>query len=289
MRTEEEMYRLIISTAQEDERIRAAYLTGSRVNPNAPKDIFQDYDVMYVVRETLTFRQDREWIDRFGERLYMQYPEEGPFSSSDTERCYGWLMQFADGNRLDLHVCTQDYLEEGLEKDPMFKVLLDKDKCLPDTDCMSDQAYWVKPLTQEEFSAVCNEFWWCMNNVAKGLWRREVTYVMDMINENVRPMLTHLMEFKIGLENNFSVSVGKHAKYMNRFLPDSLWQRYLSTFAPAAVKELWDSVFLMCDLFGEIVQETADKAGFYYNLQEAQNSRQYLEHVQALPEDALQI
>ena len=47
MRTEKEMFDLIISTAQSDDRIRAVYLNGSRTNPNVPKDIFQDYDVVY--------------------------------------------------------------------------------------------------------------------------------------------------------------------------------------------------------------------------------------------------
>lgn len=44
MRTEAEMLSLIKEVALEDENIRAAYIEGSRVNPNAPKDIFQDYE-----------------------------------------------------------------------------------------------------------------------------------------------------------------------------------------------------------------------------------------------------
>ena len=62
MRTEKEMYDLIISIAQSDERIRAVYLNGSRTNPNVPKDIFQDYDVVYVVTETKPFIVDKDWI-----------------------------------------------------------------------------------------------------------------------------------------------------------------------------------------------------------------------------------
>ena len=76
MRSEQEMLELITSVARSDSRIRAAYLEGSRVNPNVPKDIFQDYDVGYIVTETKSFREDKSWIDRFGTRLYMQYPEE---------------------------------------------------------------------------------------------------------------------------------------------------------------------------------------------------------------------
>ena len=73
MRTEQEMYDLILKVAEEDERIRAVYIDGSRTNPNAPRDIFQDYDVGYVVRETESFRKDRDWTERmFGKILYMK-------------------------------------------------------------------------------------------------------------------------------------------------------------------------------------------------------------------------
>ena len=55
MRSEIEMMELILRVAREDERIRAVYLNGSRTNPNADKDIFQVYDVVYVVKETESF------------------------------------------------------------------------------------------------------------------------------------------------------------------------------------------------------------------------------------------
>lgn len=91
MRTEEQMMKLILDTAKEDERILAVYMNGSRTNPNAPKDIFQDYDIIYVVTETESFQKDRTWIDRFGERLFMQYPEEGFFGTADRENCQRFL------------------------------------------------------------------------------------------------------------------------------------------------------------------------------------------------------
>jgi len=40
LRTEEEMYRMILQIAEEDERIRAVYMNGSRTNKNVKKDIF---------------------------------------------------------------------------------------------------------------------------------------------------------------------------------------------------------------------------------------------------------
>ena len=50
MRTEKEMFHMIIETARTDDRVLAAYLKGSRTNPSAPKDVYQDFDIMYVVK-----------------------------------------------------------------------------------------------------------------------------------------------------------------------------------------------------------------------------------------------
>ena len=130
MRTEQEMFSMILDAAKADGRIRAVYMNGSRVNPEAKHDIFQDYDIAYVVTETESFREDRTWIDRFGERLYMQYPEENREYPSDVANCYGWLIQFADGNRLDLHVQTLSWSLRAMEEDRMFRILYDKDGCL---------------------------------------------------------------------------------------------------------------------------------------------------------------
>ena len=76
MRSEQEMLDLIINTARNDERVRAVILNGSRVNPNAPKDFFQDYDVIYVVTEKESFWADPGWIKVFGELMILQLPDD---------------------------------------------------------------------------------------------------------------------------------------------------------------------------------------------------------------------
>ncbi len=89
MRTEEEMYRLFRDIADADDRILAIYLNGSRTNDNAPRDIFQDYDIVYVVTDTLPFIEDKDWISGFGHILYMQYPDEFPGCQADRANFYG--------------------------------------------------------------------------------------------------------------------------------------------------------------------------------------------------------
>ena len=286
MRTEEEMISLIKDVALQEETIRAAYIEGSRVNPNAPKDIFQDYDIVYVVTTTKPFREDKEWINRFGKIMYMHYPENNVFYPSDVENCYGWQIQFADGNRMDLHVCTKENALANLE---IYRILVDKDDIMPAPQETTDERYWVKEPREIEFQCTCSDFWWCMNNVAKGLWRKEIPYTMDMLDFVLRPQLKRLLEWKIGMENNFSVSAGKSGKYMNKYLTKEKYRQFLATYAIAEVEAVWNAVFEMCDLFQSTAVELSKKYKFVYNFEQAENSLQFLQHVKQLPADAKEI
>lgn len=286
MRTEAEMISLIKDVANNDENIRAAYMEGSRTNPNAPKDIFQDYDIEYVVTSTKPFREDKQWINRFGEILYMHYPEDNVFYPSDVENCYAWQIQFADGNRMDLSVCTRKYAMENLE---LYKILVDKDGIMPIPGETTDKRYWVKEPTEIEFQCTCSNFWWCLNNVAKGLWRDELPYALDMIDCVLRPHLKRLLEWKIGLENDFSVNVGKSAKYMKNYLSAIEYEQFLATYSVAETESIWNSVFEMCDLFQNTAVELSKRMKFVYDFEQAKNSLRFLQHVRKLPANAKEI
>ena len=201
MRTEREMTALILGVAERDARVRAVFMNGSRANPNAPRDIFQDYDIVYVVEETASFRAQPGWVDVFGERLVMQTPDEMDHAAgqpTDLARCYGYLMQFADGNRIDLRLMTLPRALEECQSDSQTIVLLDKDGILPPLPLPSDTAYHIRRPDQTAFAGCCNEFWWTLPYVAKGLWRGRVTYALDTLNACVRPQLLHMLSWLAG-------------------------------------------------------------------------------------------
>ncbi|MFK7936999.1 MAG: aminoglycoside 6-adenylyltransferase, partial [Saprospiraceae bacterium] len=51
MRSEEQIITTIISVAKKDERVRAGILKGSRRIKDVLKDGFQDFDIIYLVKE----------------------------------------------------------------------------------------------------------------------------------------------------------------------------------------------------------------------------------------------
>lgn len=159
MRSEKEMFELILEVAQRDERIRAVYMNGSRTNPSAPKDIFQDYDIVYVVTETASFLKDKNWIRIFGDLIMLQEPDKNDQSESTFHRSYGYLMLFQDGNRIDLHLQTKEAMLDEYLNDKLTIPLLDKDDCLPHIPDSTDIDYHVKQPTEGRFMSCCNDFW----------------------------------------------------------------------------------------------------------------------------------
>ena len=71
MRRNQELQDLILTTARADERIRAVILNGSRANPNAKVNRFQDFDIVYLGTDVSAFTEDPTWIDRFGECMIL--------------------------------------------------------------------------------------------------------------------------------------------------------------------------------------------------------------------------
>ena len=61
MRTEKEIYDLVLNFAFQDERIRIVTLEGSRTNVNIPKDNLQDYDITFFVMDMDSFTSDDKW------------------------------------------------------------------------------------------------------------------------------------------------------------------------------------------------------------------------------------
>lgn len=264
MRTEQEMMDLIISFAINDERIRVVGKEGSRTNVNVPKDEFQDYDISYIVTDMKSFMKDDKWLDYFGKRLIMQKPESMKLFSPSLGNWYSYLMLFEDGSRIDLKLVPIGELDKYLSWDKLLTILLDKDNRIKDFPVPTDKDYHVKKPDMYEYDDCCNEFWWVSTYVVKGLCRKEILYAADHLNQVVRQELLRMISWKVGIQTEFSLSVGKNYKYLNKYIDDNLWNSLLSTYRMDTYENLWKSLFICYGLFREVSKEVAEKLGFSY-------------------------
>lgn len=274
MRSSTEMLELIQRFAEEEPAVRAVVLNGSRANPYAKIDRFQDYDVVFFVTDVQRWANDRSWIkQRFGDVLIMQTPD-------DPRGSFAFLMLFTDGNRIDLTFSPVERLS-GMRHDSLTVLLLDKDGRIGTLPPPSIDDYRTEPPSEKQFAECCNEFWWVSTYVAKGLWRGELYYASFHLERPIRDMLILMLNWYIGAQSNFSANPGKLGKYYEKLLPPNMWEQFKATFPDGSSERMWRSLFIMGDLFREAAQEVARHFGFAYNEEEDRRVSAYLRQVQA--------
>ena len=290
MRTEQQMFDLILETARCDDRIRAVIMNGSRANPNAPRDPFQDYDIVYIVTDVEPFTRNLRWIERFGELMILQMPEDMQDPPPARGGYFVYLMQFMDGNRIDLGIFTvSQWRQHGADRDSLSVLLLDKDGIIEPFPAASDADYLPKPPTAKAFADCCNEFWWVSPYVAKGLWRQEILYAKTMLDDAVREQLMKMLRWHIGVKTDFKINPGKLGKYFQKYLEPELWDVLLKTFADASYENTWEALFATCYLFRSIAIPLAEHFGFEYPFDDDRRVSAYLKHIRVLPRDAKEI
>ena len=288
MRSEQEMLDLIVDTARCDERIRAVIMNGSRANPNAPRDGFQDFDIVYLVTDATPFRNNFEWIKRFGEIMIMQLPEEMEDPPGRNDGSVVYLMQFTDGNRIDLGIFPLDKRND-LGRDSLSVLLLDKDRLIEPFGSANESDYVPRPPTAKAFTDCSNEFWWICTYVAKGLWREEIIYAKHMLDVFVREQLMKMLRWHIGVKTQFLRNPGKFGKYFQHYLEPELWNMLEGTYADAGYDHTWDALFTMCQLFRTVAVPLAEQLGLEYPHDDDRRVSAHLAHVRCLPRTAQEI
>lgn len=289
MRTEQEILKLILDVAKQDDRIRGVAMNGSRTNPNAHKDIFQDYDIVYMVTDIDYFIGHKNWIRDFGEQIIMQTPEDMTLFPPELGGRFPYLMQFSDGNRIDLTLVPVEEAHTYVNEDKLTVILMDKDNKIPKVAPPTDEDYWVKPPLEEFFNDCCNEFWWISTYISKGLWRQEIIYAKKHLDENLRPMLIKMLEWQVGIQMNFSLSLGKYGEYLERHLAKEDWNQLICTYADGSYENTWRALFVACDLFQGTGAVVAEYFGYKYPYEDGRRVMEYLRHVKNLPLDAKEI
>lgn len=278
MRTYDEMMKLIMDKAINDDRIRAVVMNGSRADSNAVHDEYSDFDICYIVKDIREFTNDKKWIEYFGKILIVQYPMDWyshPYDYASREK-FTYLMQFDDGNRIDLTLIDCTHIKELEEDDEPRVVLLNKDHFKELYSIESNEAFYISKPSQMEYDNTCNELRWLSLYVSKGLCRKEIYYAKDSFDNLLMPMFMKMLNWRIAMANDFKVTTGNHSKYLKRFLSEQEMRRFQGILPNGEYEDIWEKLFLMYDYFTENAKEVAETLGFTFDTIETANVRQFL-------------
>ena len=267
MRTDKEMLGLILGTVKKLQVDAVAPLSGSRTDTKAPKDEFQDYDVVYVVYDIDNLTSDLAWLDQFGKRIIEQEVTLGH------RRLY--LMLFEDGNHIDLTLCTKDHINEWVDSEAGFTVLVDE-KGLFESYSPSPQRFWTSPASETDFEKSYNEFWWVSAYVVKGICRKQVIYATDHLYGICQQELLKILAWQVARDRGV-VDIGKNYKYLFNYLPVEKEKEFSNLLDFASLDKITHSLFATMQLFYQEAQYLAQKMDFNYDREMAEKMMRYAE------------
>ena len=266
MRAETEMLDLILQTAKTIQ-VETVAMSGSRTDTKAPKDEFQDYDVVYVVNDLDNLTSDLSWLDQFGTRIIEQYNILG------NRRLY--LMLFEDGNRIDLTLCPKEHIQEWVDSEAGFTVLEDPEH-LFDPYSQNLERFWMSPASETDFKNSCNEFWWVSAYVVKGICRQQVIYATDHLYGICQQELLKVLAWQVASDKG-TVDIGKNYKYLFNYLPAEKEKKFSNLLDFASLDKIIQSLFATMQLFHQEAQSLAQKMRFDYDKEVAEKMIEYAE------------
>ena len=266
MRTETEMFDVILQIAK-TLKVNAVAMSGSRTDTKAPKDEFQDYDVVYIVENLEDLISDLSWLDQFGKRIIEQNVILG--------HRHLYLMLFEDGNRIDLTLCPKEYIQEWVDSEANFEVIKD-DKGLFEAYQPNSKRYWTAPPTEEEFAASCNEFWWVSAYVVKAIRRNQLIYATDHLYGICQQELLKVLAWQVTSDRG-AVDIGKNYKYLFHYLPAEKEKEFSALLNLSSIEKVSQSLFATMNVFDREAQSLAQKMGFAYDQEVAEKMIAYAE------------
>ena len=263
MRTEDEMFRLFGRIAAEDDRIRVMTLEASRVNPHIQPDIWQDYDITFLVTEMDSFLESDEWLSVFGDLVFLQKPEAMDLFPPDfPEGWFSYLMLFRDGIKIDLTLVRLDQADEYFSSDPLIRVILDKDGTAPQLPDPTDDPFRTECPCREYVTDCANEFYFCCTYVQRALFREEIQFVRHIFATRLHPELLRMLTYLAGTRSSFPVNTGKYERWLGRYLSEDEREMISLTYDLRDLESAETALGTAMELFRRSLSEVCGALGY---------------------------
>lgn len=264
MMTYDELEQSIYAWALTRDDIRAVLVVGSRARVEHPADDLSDLDLLLLSTDATLYRDDRSWLDIFGNVLLAAVdmlddgsPEwiavyEGVIKGDFTFVQVGEAGSLADQIP---QMPFQNVLARGL------RVLVDK---YPQSKVFEVKLRPYKLPTAERFGQTVANFWITATRVAKFIQRGDLWRAVTMLYCKMRFNLVTLMEWHAHVLHGADYDTWYDGRFMDAWVDADTLATLPNLFARYNASELQAALRQMVNLFRRLAQVVASKLGYDY-------------------------
>lgn len=254
---------LILDIAKNDNRIRAVFQTGSRVNPLVNRDIMQDYDIIYCVQDVDAFKTDESFLEPMGEPILVHKPDAMKTLGRIASETFLYSCLFEDGVKVDFKFYPVEKITNLMTTETLLLLLMDKDNLIQQLAVSSDVGYRAGRATKNEFEEVTAEFFYRVVEMTPYLYRKQTIGAFFAYRE-LMDMLNLMLAWYIANEKDYKVNLGKNYRDIAKNLDDEYRNIYIDVYPSLDPEEFWKSLFAACTLFRKLGLTLAERLGYNY-------------------------
>jgi len=244
----------VLEWARQQEDVVAVLITGSRARLDGSVDEASDHDLEIYTGDLERYR-GTDWLDRIAPVWVVL-----PFDHADGRR--ERLVFFAGGAKVDLQVMAADRLEqlarEGLDDVHLrgYRILFDRDGRAARLPPSPHRPPRQRRPTEEEFLAVCTEFWFEAAHIPRSLARGEL-WVVKFRDWTMKRQLLRMLEWHALAMRGDDVDVWHIGTKAENWLAPGVWERLGDVFARFDREDSLRALQATADLFVDVSRDVA--------------------------------
>lgn len=265
----------IISWANSESSVRIIIQTGSHVRNDNTADDLSDLDLEVFVDNLKKYSEAEDWMKKI-EEVWICLPLTNEVG--DPTR----LVIFKDGIKVDFTLnATQDFdkLVQAHKDSDLFsrgyKVLLDKDSLSPGLSPSPYKNLPTKKPSQEEFTALVEEFFFEAYHVAKYI-KRGSLWAVKFRDWTTKELLLKMIEWYEKSTHGWDYDTWYLGHKIEKWAEKDLYKELQHIFAHFDSEDSWNALDSTVVLFRRLAKETAMRLSYHYPEQVDKNLTGYI-------------
>lgn len=264
----EQLIERFVAWAQTRPDIRAAIVLGSRARVERPADEWSDLDIVILVTDPKPYLTSADWLKHIG-NVWITFVEPTA-TGGEMER----RVLFNGGLDVDFsiipYVKVEQMIQHGIppEVAETFRrgkrVLFDRDDLAARLNPLSTDPAPFHLLTQSEFLATINDFWYHAVWTAKKLRRGELWTAKSCCDGYMKRLLLEQVECHAYVVNGSDYDTWHNGRFLERWTSPRVLEGMRGAFAHYDKADIGRALIATMDLFRWLTKETAESLGYPY-------------------------
>lgn len=230
--------------AENNSWVMALFLTGSRANPAAVRNIYDPHEYYVVYKAGVKVSELMDSID-WESILSIKVLQAAILKKG---RRLKYRIFLSDNSRIDLTVLDKEEMEKIREENSLLLLQYDREDLYRELPQVNDLSYRTGKPDAEEFQAWCQNFFADMTDVAINLLADEILPA-QLAFSRARQSLYKLSLAAVASESSFRLNLGKDGSNLRAYMSEVEYDHLMRSFAASRPDRIWDALFQACMLF----------------------------------------